>query len=433
MMRKIIFTLIFLCATTLSIWAQEDSTGQASVTLSLEEAKSMAIERNKTLMNASLDTKIAEANRWKAISTMLPQVNANLDYSNMCGYQMDFSGMNISMPPSGQLGVTVAMAVSGAQIVSTQLGKIAMDMSDISLKKTEQDIVDQVRVLYYSALVSEETEILLNKNLESIEKLYGYAKRSADVGVTEQIDADQILVQVATMRTTLNSTRRAKEMVYNSIRVFLDLDVNTEIALSQGMDDLLSIDTAISLVNEEFIMDNNYGYQLLQKNTELSKKQIAMAGWAYGPQLSAFYQYTGKKYFSDDKTFNMTPPNMVGLSLKIPIFSSGTRYSALTEAKMNYQKQQNTLAETENSLLIQHRQLVYNLKSAYERYETQKQNIDVTQRVFNNISKKFEFGTASSIDVTTSGTNLITAQTSYVQSLLDFVNAQISLEKLLNK
>ena len=135
MMRKIIFTLIFLCATTLSIWAQEDSTGQASVTLSLEEAKSMAIERNKTLMNASLDTKIAEANRWKAISTMLPQVNANLDYSNMCGYQMDFSGMNISMPPSGQLGVTVAMAVSGAQIVSTQLGKIAMDMSDISLKK----------------------------------------------------------------------------------------------------------------------------------------------------------------------------------------------------------------------------------------------------------------------------------------------------------
>ena len=304
MMRKIIFTLIFLCATTLSIWAQEDSTGQASVTLSLEEAKSMAIERNKTLMNASLDTKIAEANRWKAISTMLPQVNANLDYSNMCGYQMDFSGMNISMPPSGQLGVTVAMAVSGAQIVSTQLGKIAMDMSDISLKKTEQDIVDQVRVLYYSALVSEETEILLNKNLESIEKLYGYAKRSADVGVTEQIDADQILVQVATMRTTLNSTRRAKEMVYNSIRVFLDLDVNTEIALSQGMDDLLSIDTAISLVNEEFIMDNNYGYQLLQKNTELSKKQIAMAGWAYGPQLSAFYQYTGKKYFSDDKTFN---------------------------------------------------------------------------------------------------------------------------------
>ena len=40
---------------------------------------------------------------------------------------------------------------------------------------------------------------------------------------------------------------------------------------------------------------------------------------------------------------------------------------------------------------------------------------------------------ASSLDVTNSGTNLISAQSTYVQSLLEIVNAQISLEQLLNK
>ena len=50
-----------------------------------------------------------------------------------------------------------------------------------------------------------------------------------------------------------------------------------------------------------------------------------------------------------------------------------------------------------------------------------------------NISKKYQYGMASSMEVTTAGTDLVSVQSSYVQALLDFVNAQIELEKLLNK
>jgi outer membrane protein TolC len=40
---------------------------------------------------------------------------------------------------------------------------------------------------------------------------------------------------------------------------------------------------------------------------------------------------------------------------------------------------------------------------------------------------------SSSLDVTNSATNLLTAQSTYVQAILEYVNAQIELEKLLNK
>ena len=85
------------------------------------------------------------------------------------------------------------------------------------------------------------------------------------------------------------------------------------------------------------------------------------------------------------------------------------------------------------ALKIQHRQLKYNMTSAYERLETQKKSVNVSQSVFDNISKKYEFGYSSSLDVTTSTTNLISAQSQYVQAALDFVKAEIELEKLLNK
>ena len=116
----------------------------------------------------------------------------------------------------------------------------------------------------------------------------------------------------------------------------------------------------------------------------------------------------------------------------VPIWSSGQRAAKVTESKLSYQVAQNNLADTRDALLVQDRQLRYNLASAFESYQTQKANIDVSQRVFENISRKYEHGLTSSLEVTNASTNLIGAQTNYINALLELVNAQIELRKLLN-
>lgn len=425
MKNKLLILLIFFLPFA-SAFSQE------TLNLSLSEAQDYALEHNRTLKNASLDVLKSEASRWQTIASMLPQVSAKADYMNMFGYKMSLMGYDISMPAYGTFTGTASMAISASQIIGVQLGTIAMKMSDISLKQTEQQTTDQVKTVYYSVLVMQETVQLLEKNLENMINLKLHTEQSVKVGIAEQTSADQISVQVASMKTTISSTKRAVEMLYNSLRLQLGIDVNTEIVLTQTLKDLLNIDKAMSLVSEEFVLDNNYNYQLLKQSVGLSSKQVEMKKWAHAPTLSAYYQYTKKKYFSDEQTFDMTPPNVVGLSLNIPIWSSGSNYQALKEAKLDYQKQMNTMSNTEEALKIQHSQLRYNLTSAFESYEIQKENIDVSQRVFDNVSRKYEQGIASSIDVTTSGTNLVSAQASYVQALMELVSAQIALEELLN-
>ena len=437
MIKRSILVCCMVFAVLFSAKGQDVNTDSSTLNLSFEDAVNMALERNRTLQNASLDVKKAEAAKWEAIATMLPQVSGSLGYSSNLGYEMVMDAgvmgkFTMNMPSTGTVGLQASVAVSAAQIISTQIGKISIDMANVAKSQSEQEITNQVRILYYSALVSEQTQELLTKNLESLKKLYDYSQKAVDVGAAEQVDADQIMVQVATMETTLNTSKRSMEMVYNSMRLLLNIDVDTEISLTQGIDDLLSIPNAMALISEDLVLENNYNYQLVNQSTKLSKKQVDLAGWAYAPSLSAFYQYTGKKNFGEAR-FNMTIPHTIGVSIAIPIFSSGQRYKALQGAKFEYQKQQNLLADTEMSLKIQHRQLKYNLTSALERLETQKKNVEVSQRVFDNISLKYEHGYSSSMDVTTSGTNLIAAQSSYVQALLEFVNAQIELEKLLNK
>ncbi len=403
------------------------------VALTLQQAQEYALQHNNTLKNASIDIQRAEAGKWQVISSMLPQVSASADYSNYFGYTMDFGAMSIAMPPYVSLGITTAVGFSGAQIVSLKVSDISRKMSDVTLQKSEQEICDQVKVLYYSALVTEESLKLLEENLESMRKLYDVSKQSVAVGVSEQTDADQLLVQVTTMENTIEATKRSLEMVYNSIRLQLNLDPDTEIILLQGLDNLVNVESAEELMSEEFDIERNYNYMLLKQSTDLAKKQIAMTGWSNGPTLSVYHQYTTKKYFSDELRMDMTPPNMLGVKLSVPLFTSGKTYLALKDAKLAYQKQLNTLQDTELALKVQYRQLLYNLRSSLERLDTQRKNVDVARSVFDNIAKKYEYGVASSLDVTNSGTSLISAQSSYVQALLDMVNAQISLEQLLNK
>ncbi len=417
----------------LALVAGPAAMAQQRISLSLPEAQQYAIEHNRTLQNASIDVQKAQASRWQTIASMLPQVSAGVSYSNMMGYKMDLGAMQISMPPYATFNVQTAVGLSGASIVGLQIANISRKMADITLEKSEKEIADQVETLYFSALVTEETISLLEKNLDSMRRLHDITQTSVDVGVAEQTDADQLQVQVATMESTISTTRRSLEMIYNSLRLQLCLDDDVDITLTQGIDDLLNLQTTSDLLASEFDIENNYDYRLLKESTELARKQIALTGWSNGPTVSVYHQYNGRHNFSDEPTMNMTPPNMLGAQLNIPLFTSGKTYAAVKDARLAYQKQLNTLEDTELALNVQYRQLVYNLRSAIEKYSIQKQNVDVANRVFDNIAKKYEHGVASSLDVTNAGTNLITAQSSYVQSLLEIINAQVSLEQLLNK
>ncbi|MBR3291114.1 MAG: TolC family protein [Bacteroidales bacterium] len=406
--------------------------GPGRISFTLDEAQQYAIEHNRTLANASIDIQKVQASRWQTIAGMLPQITASGSYSNMMGYKMNLGTMQISMPPYATFNVTTNIALSGAQIVTLQVSDISRKMADINLHKSEQDIAEQVETLYFSALVIEETIGLLEKNMESLQKLLRITQNSVDVGVAEQTDADQLKVQSAAMESTINTTRSSLEMLYNSLRVQLCLEDNTEIVLTQSLDDLLNIQRATSLLTEEFDIERNYDYQLLKQNTELARKQIALTGWSNGPSFSIYHQFNGRHNFSNEPTMNMTPPNMIGAQLNIPLFTSGKMSAAMKDARLSYKKQLNLLEDSELALRVQHRQLVYNLNSALEKYDIQKQSVAVAQRVFDNIALKYEHGVSSSMDVTNSGTNLITAQSNYVQALLDIVSARLALEKLLN-
>ena len=404
----------------------------ATLNLSLAEAQDYAVETNRSLKNASLAVQKAYAQRWQTIASMLPSADLSWGYTSMMGYKMNFSGMPIEMPDNGTLGVTAAVGINGQAIVGALLNNVAIDMQKLNLQQSEDNLRANVKTSYASVLVLQNVVTLLESSLANIEQMAEMTQRSVDVGAAEQTTADLIQVRVNTLKNNINANLRSTQLALNALKVLLDVPANTELVLTSTLEDFLSAEAVLKLLGYDFALENNLNYQLLEKNVELAKKNVHMAGWAYGPTVALAYQYNQKDYFGEKEGFNMTPPNAVSLNISMPLWSSGKRAAGVVEKKIALEEARNTFAETANNLGIQNEQLRYNLQNGYETYMNEKDNMEVTQRVFESTTNKFNQGAASNLDLVNASNDLITAQSSYVQAVLTLVNAQVELEKFLN-
>ncbi|MBR2619002.1 MAG: TolC family protein, partial [Paludibacteraceae bacterium] len=355
-MKKNFIVCLLAILPSLGAMAQEAPSQADALVLSLQEAKQYAIEHNRTIQNAGLSVKQAEAARWQSIASMLPQVSGSLDYTNMCGYEMNLGGMPIPMNPTGSLSLQASMTVGGQQIVGSLISDLAIEMQDVAKAKTIQAIEANVTNVYVNILATTETVDLLRKNLGNLQSLSEMTQSAVEVGAAEQIDADQLSVQVASMESAINTTERTVEVLQSSLRLLLGIPAETSVTLTDRLDAILNADEAMKLLSTELNLDSNYDYTLAKQQAELAQKQVTLKAMEYVPTLTGFYQYSGKTYFGEKEGMNMTPPNTVGVTLNVPLWSSGVRAAGVTEKKLAYQAAQNTLADTEDQLRVSDRQ-----------------------------------------------------------------------------
>lgn len=423
-------------AATKSHQPQDTAAVPATLNLSLREAQAYALQQNRTLRNASLAVQEAYAQRWQTIAAMLPQVDGSYSYSNYLGYSASMStamgAFKINMPNVGALGLTAAVGINGQGIVGALLNNIAIDMKKIALEKSEVELRSSVMSAYVSVLALQSISNLLDSSLVNIQDLEQMTQNAVNVGAAEQTTADQIRVRVNTLKNSINTQKRNIELANNSLKVLLDVPVETELVLTEDIDDVLSPERVINLLAENFNIENNLNYQLLKKQTELAKRNVHMAGWAYGPTIALAYNYTNQQYYGEGG-MRMTPPNVIQVSVKMPLWSSGKRAAGVVEKKIAYEEAKNTLSETTDNLAIQYRQLCFNLTNAYETYTNEKDNIEVARRVFASATEKYKYGASSNMELTNASNDLINAQSSYVEAMLNLVSAQADLEEFLNK
>ncbi len=425
--KQLIFVFLSLLVFT-NLYAQD------KLSLDIEAAKEYALKYNKTVQNSGLSITKSQEQRWEAIAAGLPQVSATADYTNSLGAEMSIqfqedqpaTEIPIKSTSNFQLQAT-QLIFNGNYLVGLQIAKLYKSLSEKTLVQTERDVISQVAENYYLVQVSSETLKILKENTANLKGIYKKTEPMVEVGMREKYELDQLSVQVNSVKNAQNAAERQYEMAKNMLRLQLGVGADTELELTDSLAVLLNLDEVKVNLAGVFDINNNADYQLMTIQEQMSKKQVNLQKSNYLPTLSGYYSYTNKL---KKGSFDMTPPHVVGLQLDIPVFSSGERRSKVRQARIDLETTQNSKSLLEDQLNIQYRQLVFNLKSALENYETQKQNIEVSREVYNNLKTKYEQGIISGIELTTADNNYLSAESDFLSAKLDVLKAQNELIKL---
>ncbi len=404
---------------------------QTKLELSVESAVQHALQNNKQLKSASLAMLEAHESFKATIAQGLPQADAKMDYQDFFNAKAFIGPMAFTFNPTSNLSFSVGQLIfSGSYIVGIQMAKLYKELSEVSYQKTDADIKAQVINTYTIVLISEQSKSILEKNVSNMEEVLSKTDALVKVGILDETNRDQIALQKLMLQNSVKTAERQLEMALNLLRLYLGVSADTEIILTDGLLNLMAKADIKSSQESGFALQNNVDYQLMSLQKDLAYKGLLMEKVKFLPTATGFYSHTEKL---KKPQLDFSPKNIIGINVSIPLFSSGKRYFEHNKAKYKLLSMDNQLALVGEQLQIQEKQLRYNLKSAIELYEAQKENVELARRVYDKIYLKYQQGIVSSLDLTTANSTMLQQENSYNMSLMQLLEAKTALDKLLNK
>lgn len=443
MKNKQITVILLLCLlAAIPALAQEATV----MKLSLAEAKQMALENNSTVINAGLDVEAAKKKVWETTAIGLPQVNTEVAYAHIPDVpvmQLPASFFDPTAPADALADVPVAsknntditltasqLIFSGEYIVGLQASRVYKDLTRHGLTKTRNEIAEATDNAYVLVLVAQESKKLLEETLENIEKLAKETKAYYDEGFVEETDADQMAITVSNIKNSLSNIDRQVKLSYDLLKLQLGLDMDQEIALSQSLSELTSQSEFEALILNDQSIYSNPDFLLAQTQEALMKLDYKRSISTTLPSVAAFYQYTHK---TNAPALDFAPKALMGISATIPIFASGQRLVQIQQAKIELEKAGNMREYAEQGLKLQMAEARNELQSAFETFENDKENMDLSKKIYDRTIIKYQEGISSSLDLTQVHNQYLEIQGKYFQSIMNLMNAKNKVIRLAGK
>lgn len=442
-------TLITLLLFALLAKAQ---TQKQSYSLSLDQAISHALEHNYAAINASRDIEIAKQKKRETTATGLPQINGSVDYANNIEIPLsvvpaqfldptaaegDFAAVAFSPKQTVNAVATLRQLLfDGSYIVALQASKTYLQYYENAKQKSNTDIREMVISSYGNVLLSEESITILNRNKATLDKTLSDTRETFKNGLIEEENVEQLQITLASINSSLNNTTRLREIAYKNLKIALGMNINDDLTLTDKLDVLTTKNLDMALTQTGFNVNNNIDFMMAQNFEKQRTLEWKLERSKALPTLSASLNY-GVNAF--DKEFRFLASDQqyyrfstLGVSLNVPIFSSFARSARTQQAKIALEQAKTQLTETEQRLTLQYESAKSTYEYAVEEYATAKENLKLAERIEKKQQTKFTEGLSTSFDFADAQRQLYTAQQSYLQSMVDIINAKATLEKVMN-
>ena len=420
---------------------------RAQQPLTLKNALDYALNNSEALRKARLEIETGRLKVSEVRASALPQIDGVSTLTNNLLVQQfilpaDFMGGTpgeFVAIKAGQTWNAMSQVQLSQQIFNQQVftGLKAAKGSEayyrLAAQLSEENLIQQVATNYYQVIITREQLEVIDANLDRIAQLEKMIANQFEVGLAKKIDLDRIKVNKGNVLAQREQLEYAVVQQENLLKYYMGMPITEQIVIAES--DVVGLEKQGQLLAKEgdFNVDNMTSYQLLGVQEDLLELQRKAYVAEYFPSLSLGGNYM---YNSQSNNFNVYSNKAlnydvasVSLNLRVPIFDGFARKSKVKQSEVELLKVKEDLRQTNNGLAMAYENAKIQLKNSLNTIETQLSNKAFAQEVFESTQSNYQNGLATLTDLLTAETDLVAAQNSYNQALLNFKVAEIELVK----
>lgn len=441
-MKKLILAIITI-ALTIPVSAQK--------ILTLQEAVSIALQRNTSLIKVKNTLETSESQLKSAYGDLIPTLGANAGWSfqriNDAGsVQRDFLGNEVITPASQVDNRSYSAGIGGSVTLFNGLANYAnisqkkdnLKATEYNIEKKKQDVVYEATNLYYLVLNAEELMKVREENVKYYQKFYETVNERNRLGIVAKADVYTAQVQLGNAELLLIQAQNNYETTLSNLLNYLGLDVLEDFKVvnpfkSQGIIEpesyLSDFEDIKAMVNSA--LDTRFDFKSQQLLISSAENGLTIARSGLFPSLTGSYSYSSaaSKY---DKLFDRKVFN-VSLSLNFPIFSNWNTENSIQLAQVSLKNAKEDLLALERLIKIEVKQGFLDLSAAKKSLDVATKNVTAAEETRRINQERYNLGSGTILEVLQADRDYTDAQRNKINATFDYYIKRDKLNNALGK
>lgn len=439
-MKKIILLLLILSTVII-----------AQKKLTLEDAISIALQRN-TQLNKTKNSLLSNQSQLKnAYGELLPTVNAQAQWNwqrvnDSGGTQRDYLGNIVTIPPSQIDSRNYSLGIGGGITLFDGLANIStihqkqnnLEAAKLYYEKAKQNVVYQTTDYYYQVLNAAELKRVREENVKYYQKFFETVQERNKLGAVAKADVYTAQVQLGNAELLLIQAQNAYETALSNLLNYLGLNVLDEYELVDPFAGQSTVDTDFYMKDFEDIqtmvnvaLDNRFDFKSQELILKAAENGLNISRSGLFPSLTANYSWSTSA-LDVNKLFNRKIFN-IGVTLNLPIFSNWATENQIQIAKVNYLNVQEDLLALERQIKIEIKQGYLDLLAAKKSLDVASKNVIAAEENRKINQERYNLGSGTILDVLQADRDYIDALRNKINALYDFYTKRDKLNNSLGK
>jgi outer membrane protein len=435
--------------------------------LSVLDAQNYALQYNRSVKAAMIDIEIAKKVVMETTSIGLPQFVITANYQHIFEVPMlsfpvsgftqeklvttpgtiagleqftSIGGLNqylytapggiaLGTPDNTTFNFTLSQLIfSGEYIVGLQAARIFKEVSEKAYFKSELTTKESVASSYYLVLVLNENLRVLKQSVELMNITYSEIEQMNLEGFVENTDVDQLKINKSNLQNLIQSLQGPQEVAQKLLKFQLGLDFAQPLELTENLNGLVNQGNFQYLFPGDFNAVSSIDYKIMENQVELQSANLRRAQSAYLPSLAGFYQH---QEMTNAPAFNFQPKDVLGVTLRLPILTSGQRMSKVSQGKLNLEKANLSRDMVEQSIIMEYETAKNAYQTAWLNFTNNKESLALSEKIYNKNIIKYKEGVATSLELTQSQGQYLTAESNYYNSIISLLQAKARIDRIL--